>query len=313
MVEGLDKFRYTTPSDSVRVPLLAKGNDGNYLQHCVEVEAAVRLRQTDPGGRLHVALTHGMEPFEELEDSTRGVQKKLLYGALAEAASEPKCNERKIVKAYRASWRSQAYRPDIANLFDEMKTGKHYPNSAELLRTVIGTNRLSGGITERDKAKHSELAEAWDGSKVDVKRTSWRKQLGPNEALGCPDDLNSPWLFSMDPMTYRENGDDDANLHRSDLDLLAPALERYVRSGQPGIASLFVYGVHKDRQPQFWAFMDKLAERLDVPTCSYWVPHLGGNRNLVGLLFSDKELTLGFVPPRVKLGRGKARRPSERI
>lgn len=295
---------------------MAKGNDGNYLQHCVEVEAAVLLAQTGPNCRLHVALTHGMQPFDKFEkpkaQKTPKVKKELLCNALVEAAGEPECSEREIVKAYRASWMSQeAYRPDIANLFYELETGKHYPNTAELLRAVIGTTRLSGGITERDEAKHEELAAAWSGSKVEVAQSSWRKQLEQDGVLSCPDHLDAPWLFSMDPMTYTENSaNDDANLHRSDLDLLAPALERYVGSGQPGIASLFVYSVGsqgKNGQLQFWAFMDQLAGRLDVPTHSYWVAHNGGNRNLAGLLFSDLELALGFVPPRIKPGRGKAR------
>lgn len=84
--------------------------------------------QACPDGRLHVALTHGMAPFEQIDESK--AFKCLLYGALREAAGAPNRNEREIVKAYRASWNSQAYRPDIENLFDELKTGKHYPNSA---------------------------------------------------------------------------------------------------------------------------------------------------------------------------------------
>ncbi len=126
---------------------MAKGNDGNYLQHCVEIEAAVRLSQADRRGRLHVALTHGMAPFEKLEEAK--ANKGLLHGALCEAAGEPRCNEREIVRAYRRSWASQAYRPDIANLFDELKSEKHYPNSAELLRAIIGRDQLSDGITEK--------------------------------------------------------------------------------------------------------------------------------------------------------------------
>ena len=115
----------------------------------------MRLAQADPDSRLYVALTHGMAPFEQIGEPN-GNAYRLLYCALCEAAGEPKCNEREIVKAYRGSWMSQAYRPDIAKLCDELKTGKRYPNSAELLRVVIGTNRLSGGITELDKAKHNE-------------------------------------------------------------------------------------------------------------------------------------------------------------
>ena len=286
---------------------MAKGNNGNYLQHCIEIEVAVRLARTRPKGRLHVALTHGMEPFEQIGDPN-GNAHHLLYGALREAADEPQCNELEIVKAYRASWAWQAYCPNETDLFEKLKKEKHYPNSAELLRAAIGTKRLSGGITEMDETKHRKLSEAWAGSKIVVARSSWREQLGPKGALGCPDRLDAPWLFSMDPMTYTEDGDeDDDKLHRSDFGRLARTLERYVDSGQPGVAALFVYSVGnqgKNRQRQFWKFMDDLAEQLKMQTCSYWVAHRGGNLNMAGLLFTDKELALEFVPPCVGLGRG---------
>ena len=104
-------------------------------------------------------------------------------------------------------------------------------------------------------------------------------------------------------MTYTENNDnDDANLHLSDLDLLTHALERYVSSGQPGTASLFVYSVgsqNKNKQHQFWAFMDELARRLGVRTDSYSLAHRGGNLNLAGLLLSDKKLAEEFDPLRL--------------
>ena len=134
--------------------------------------------------------------------------------------------------------------------------------------------------------------------------------MSPNGALSCPDHLDAPWLFSMDPMTYLENGNsDDANLNRSDFDLLAPELERYVRSGQPGIASLFVYSVGsqgKNRQSQFWTFMCELAGRLGLRTQSFWVDHQGGNLNLAGLLISDEKLAVGFDPPDIEPGQRTA-------
>ena len=273
---------------------MAKGNDGNYLQHCVEVEAAALLAQTEPNRKLHIALTHGMEPFEEFEESKPNVQQKLLCNALDEAAGEPKCNEREIIKAYRSSRASR----------------QHYPNTAELLRTVIGKERLSGGITEVCKAKCKKLSNTWNGSKIKVADLSWREEL-EDGILRCPGNLNAPWLFSMDPMNYKEEGkNDDEYLYRSDLDLLAPALQRYIGSGQPGIAALFVYSVGsqgENKQRQFWAFMDELAGRLRVPTHSYWVAHNGGNLNLAGLLFSDKELASGIVLPRIKSSRRKVR------
>ena len=287
---------------------MAKGNDGNYLQHCIEVEAALHLAQTGSSGRLHIALTHGMEPFEQIGEPG-GNAHRLLYGALSEAVGKPLPDERKLVEAYRKSWALQAYCPNVADPFVELKEEKHYPNTAELLRAVVGTNGLSGGITETDETKHRKLSEAWAGSEIVVARSSWRKQLGSKGALGCPDRLDAPWLFSMDPMTYAEDGDeDDDKLHRSDFDRLARTFERYIGSGQSGVAALFVYSVGnqgKNRQRQFWKFMDDLAERLEVQTCSYWVAHRGGSLNLAGLLFSGEELALGFVPPCIEPGRGR--------
>ena len=290
---------------AVGVSPVAKGNDGNYLQHCVEVEAAVHLAKAASNRKLHIALTHGMEPFEQLGEP--GGNCCLLYSVLCEAAGEPKCNEREIVKAYRASWRSQTYRPDIATLCADLRTEKHYPNSAELLHTVVEKDQLSGGITECNKAKHRELDAAWVGSTIVVAPSSWRKQLEPGDALHCPDRLDVPWLFSMDPMSYRENGDnDDGYLHRSDLDLLVPALRRYVGSGQPGIASLFVYGAGGRRkntentQCQFRAFMRELAGCLSIRPHFYAVVHRGGKLNLAGLLFSNEKLAEGFDPPNIE-------------
>ena len=289
---------------------MARGNDGNYLQHCIEIEVAVRLAQTGPEGRLHVALTHGMEPFERLGEPNHDAY-RLLYRALEKAAREPLCDERELVKAYRKSWAAHGYCPNTTDLFEELKEEKRYPNTAELFRTVIGTDRLCGGITETDETKHKALAEAWSGSGIVVARSSWREQLGPDGVLSCPNRLDAPWLFSMDPMGYREVGcEDDGKLYRSDLDLLECALRKFVNSGQPGFACFFVYKMgtqQNNLQRQFWAFVDDLTNRLSVQTCSYWVGHNGGNRNLAGLLFSDKELAFGFVPRGLKSGRGVTR------
>lgn len=272
-------------SEAVQV---AKGNDGNYLQHCIEIEAAARLAQTDAQGRLHIAFTHGMKPFEKLDpnESTRS----LLYDALEESAREtPQSNECLLVKAYRLAGASK----------------ERYPNSAALLRTFMGKGKLKGGITEVDCKKYETLADFWSGTNVDVACSSWRGQLYADRVLACPSTLDVPWIFSMDPMTYSEVGcEDDAKLHRFDIGLLSSAIGRYIESGQPGIAAIFVYGVQQNNAKFFWEFMDDLSTQLGVYTCSFWVPHRGGNRNLAGLLFSEFELSLGFAPPKLKPGRG---------
>ena len=272
---------------------MAKGNDGNYLQHCIEVEAATRLAQSEPNGRLHIALTHGMKPFEEFE-RPNGAASSILCDSIREASCDkPHLDERKIVTAYRKTQASK----------------DHYPNSAELLKAVLGKDRLSGGITEENEDRHKELAKTWSGTGLKAIRSSWREQLGADGALRCPGDLRTPWLFSMDPMTYRENGcDDDDNLYRADSCRLEDTLRQYFRSGQPGIACLFVYNMGlqgNNPQQQFWAFMGDLARRLGMHTGSYWVAHRGGNLNLAGLLFSTIELCFGFVPPTIKPGRGR--------
>ena len=253
------------------------------MQHCIEVEAATRLAQSEPNGHLHIALTHGMKPFEEFE-GPNGAASSILCDSMLEASlDKPHLDEREIVTAYRKTEGSKA----------------HYPNSAELLKAVIGRDRLSGGISEENESKHKELAKAWSGTGLKAVRSSWREQLGSDGALRCPDDLCTPWLFSMDPMTYRENGcEDDDNLYRADSGRLEDTLRRYFGSGQPGIACLFVYnmGLHGNNPQQlFWAFTDDLARQLGVRTGSYSVAHRGGNLNLAGLLFQLSNFALNLL------------------
>ena len=268
---------------------MAKGNDGNYLQHCIEVEAAVRLAQMDAKGRLHIALTHGMEPFERFEKPKPNQQRELLQKALDASKAPPQSDEPAIVAAYRKTKASKEL----------------YPNSAELLRVVIGTDKLSGGITESDFEKHKKLGDAWSGSSVVPTRASWREQVGSGGILTCPENLQRPWLFSMDPMTYSDNGSkDDDKLYRCDMDSLYGVLSRYVRSGQPGIAALFVYNVKPKVQTQFWQLVDALAKRISADTCSYWLTHRCGNRNLAGLFYSGILLSSGFTPACLNTGRG---------
>lgn len=258
---------------------MAKGNDGNYLQHCIEVEVAKHLSKTDSDGRLHVALTHGMAPYEMLDEPKGSIQKSLLYEALDKASQDFQSDESLLVSAYRNS---------------KASTG-HYPNSAELLRAIIGQDKLSGVITERNRIKYKRLTRAWVGSNIRVVNSSWRRQLCIGGIFDCPENLQVPWLFSMDPMTYKENGNgDDENLHHSDIERLKSSLSKYFGSGLPGIACFFVYNMSmsgRDRQRKFWDFIDELANSLDAGTSAFWVPHKGVRANLAGLIHTEEQLT----------------------
>ena len=269
---------------------MAKGNDGNYLQHCLEVEAAARLAKMDMRGRVHVALAHGMAPCESFCPKKHGQSRKLILNALEEACGPQRLNGRRIVAAYRETKAST----------------ENYPNSAKLLSAVIGMEKLSGGITEIDPEKHCKLALAWRGTAVKTACSSWRSQMEADGILSCPADLQAPWLFTMDPMTYSEKPchEDSDKLHKCDIDLLSDALSRYIEGGQRGMAVFFVYGVHPKQQRKFWEFLDELAERVGAAPHSYWLTHQGGNKNLAGLISSDAEILDGFKPPCLNVGRG---------
>ena len=267
---------------------MAKGNDGNYLQHSIEIEIATRLANEGGEGRLHVALTHGMRPYEPLDDPSPGQACHPLESALTAAREPPTPDEPPLVMAYRMAGASTM----------------RYPNSAELLRTVVGTDRLSGGIAEVDEAKHRELADKWSGSRVVPVHASWRCLVSPARRLAAPRDLQTPWLFSMDPMTYKENGhEDDRYLYRADMDRLSGVLSGFVASGMPGIATLFVYAVRPQTRPRFWCFVDELASRIGARTISCWVPHQGGNRNLAALLCTRILMPSRFQAPGIRAGR----------
>lgn len=267
---------------------MAKGNDGNYLQHSVEVAAAVHLAAKNPQGRLHVALAHGMAPFETCGELPNGQARARLHDALLAAQNLRTSDESSIIKAYRAT---------SASL-------EHYPNTGELLRWMIGQDRLSGGIAEVDPQKHAQLQEAWSGSGVVPVRSSWRAQTSPGGVLTCPASLGASWLFAADPMTYREDGyNDDDKLDREDLSQVSSALDSFIASGEPGVPALFVYAVKPEVQPQSWAFVDCIARNTGTTAVSCWVTHQGGNRNLAALLCSNFVLPPSWLPHRVNVGR----------
>jgi len=190
-----------------------------------------------------------------------------------------------------------AYRATKASL-------EHYPNTGELLRRMIGLDRLSGGITEVDAEKHAQLQKVWSGSRVTPLRSSWRGETSPGGVLMCPASLGASWLFAADPMTYRENGyDDDDKLYRADLSRVTAALNSFIASGEPGAAALFVYAVKPEVQPQFWAFIDDIARSTGTTVVSCWVTHQGGNRNLAALLCLAFALPPSWLPHGLNAGR----------
>ncbi len=270
---------------------MAKGNDGNYLQHSIEVEVASHLSLADPLGRLHIALTHGMAPFEPFDSKNNNNEKRILYDALDKAKKNLQSDEPKIVTAYRKVRASPS----------------RYPNTAIILKHIVGVERLSGGITETDLVKHAKIVKAVSGSSLYVKNSSWRKQLEPGRVLCCPSDLRIPWLLSMDPMKYKiAMKIDDDNLYYEDLEILKIALSKYFNSRNPGVACFFTYDMsisESGSQKGFWGFIEELADILGFEKKFYWIHHDKKKEryNLAGVISSDKK----FIPFGQNLQKGR--------
>jgi hypothetical protein len=169
--------------------------------------------------------------------------------------------------------------------------------------TIIG-HEVSGTIAEVEPHKYELLKQAWKGSRVIPVNSSWRPVVGSSQPLACPPALGTPWLVTLDPMTYCEEGEvDDANLYRADLERLTSLLMPYLNSGKPGMAAMFVYAIKPDARAQFWKFVDDVGDALNVRLLCCWMTHRGGSRNLAGLVsigfdHSAAELPVGVIPGR---------------
>jgi hypothetical protein len=213
---------------------MAKGNDGNLLQHWVECDVAWRLWTQNRAHRLHVILTHGMGPseyFAQRKNGDSGYKDLEKWLAVAQQPTLP-LNPPPVVYAYRECGAGPA----------------SYPNSAELLAGLLGRANLQGAITEKDEGKCDALRYKWQRG-VKILNQSWRKSLHDYHA---PANLDCPWLISMDPMTFLPDpdppavADDDAQFRPGDLVRLRPVVESHLASKQPGVLCIFCYRLIRD-------------------------------------------------------------------
>lgn len=120
---------------------MAKGNDGNLLQHGVELAAISAI------GRRPISLTctHSMAPREPCGDSKRN--RRLRYW-LTVGADAPSV--------------ARAYRMTNASLTS-------YPNTAELVASLVGDRNIRGDFFEVRGDKVLELKTRWDGHSVAIR------------------------------------------------------------------------------------------------------------------------------------------------
>lgn len=108
---------------------------------------------------------------------------------------------------------------------------------------------------------------------------------------GVPQEPSSAVAFFDGPTTYhpRYPYRDDDNLYSNDISLLCQPLRRYVHSDQPGIATLFVYGVREDNIREFWGFVEELSSHAGMYFEKYQT-HNSGNEDLATLLYSSIDI-----------------------
>jgi hypothetical protein len=252
------------------VPTVAKGNDGNLLQHAIEAEIAVHLAIDNS---LHIVCTHGMKPFEPWENPRRNNR---LVHWIGYATQEEGKGEPAIVRAYRALQVSP----------------ERYPNTGEVVASLLTREKLTGFISEVCPEKLRSLRQAWSSTGVITLFGSWRQHLGTFQE--APPDR--PWLFTMDPMSFfpdQANNQDDDRLYPLDLHArLRPVWERFLATEEPGAISLFSFelmrGPGTDRYQLFLDHTRAIARNLGLEIESFEVSY--GNPHVGAVLTKDKEL-----------------------
>lgn len=209
---------------------MAKGNNGNLLQHFVETELATTLTDGMLEKRFYAVFTHGMAPFEPCEP--------LAEGEPAELRSLLK-----VLPGFDASWAEESGFPVLKAYKRLQASETNFPNSAEVVSSVLGDKAiLRGEICEQKPELAEELAKMWDVSTVNVRKGSWRDAV---RHIAAPDGQDAPWIFSMDPYRFKTREfldiQDDGYLDQHDLITLKPILSGHFNTGVRGVAVIFSY------------------------------------------------------------------------
>jgi len=246
---------------------MAKGNDGNVLQHGIElaIVSAIELRP------LFLTCTHTMAPREHCDDPSR--DRRLRHWLNVDT-------ETPLV--------AKAYRDTNASLHS-------YPNTSELVASQVGNADLRGDLFEVCPNKINALNERWDDHLVTVRGQSWRTGLSD---ISIPT-VNDAWLFTMDPMTFVSNSpdaDDDHNLRPNDIDHLIRFFANLGTFGDHWVISIFCFELRRgpgvNRYELFLNEMERLGNSLGLQHETYEVSY--GNPH-VGSVFSRSHAMLNEI------------------
>jgi len=230
---------------------VAKGNNGNLLQHFVESELAVTLTDGMLEKRFYTVFTHGMAPFEPCEP-------------LAPEEPPELRNLLKALPTLDASWAEESGIPVLKAYKRLQATEEHFPNSAEVVASVLGDKSILRGEICEQKAEFAEqLQQMWDMSTVNVRKGSWRDAV---RHISAPDGQDAPWIFSMDPYRFKEREfldiQDDGYLDQHDLITLKPVVSGHFNTGARGVACIFSYQMQPEEALAFENSVHELCKML---------------------------------------------------
>ncbi|KKN10803.1 hypothetical protein LCGC14_1032870 [marine sediment metagenome] len=253
---------------------MARGNDGNLMQHAIE---AMLISQLANGRGLYLLATHSMAPFEPLNArADENAQRRARFDHWWDRAQgEQEVGEPSVLHAYRGTRRRV---PEL------------YPNTAEIAAELVGRENLQGSLIEVCPAKCRQLEQAWAGAEVTILEGSWRCKLMDS----LPQALERPWLLSLDPMIYvAEHNRDDDQFHPDDFGLLAAALETLCATQRPGAMVLSCYSMIPSVQDAFRMATGEIVadlEQNDMLHLRFAHVAFGGSAHVAAIAATDEDL-----------------------
>jgi hypothetical protein len=275
---------------------VARGNEGNLLQHAVEVALADKLLA---GGarELHLVCTHSMAPFEPLVDDASLGSSARLRGRLRQAAaSGPSDDHTPLVRAYR----------------DLGATSERYPNTAALVEWVAQRHArgLRGTLLDIEPAVTSALTSRFPS--LAVVTGDWRQHLDKLAPIDRA--KGTAWLVT-DPYKFvRGRRQSLGVIDQGDLTTLATIVHAHANTKRAGCLALFVYGMFKPERSAFYAGVATMLTPVGLPIGALTVA-AGPKRHVALLIATDDALLRAAADQALSVlrGNGADRDPSQAL
>jgi len=233
---------------------MAKGNDGNLLQHGIELAAVSAIANRS----VRLTCTHSMAPRES-------------------------CPEPKRDRRLRHWLNSELDFPSVAAAYRKTNASiENYPNTAELVASKLGNDNICGDLFEVSEIKVGQLRTRWSETELQVHGNSWRQGLAGVEIPSA----KTSWLFTMDPMTFLPDGEeliDDDKLRPSDVNLLIDYFQNAAVFGPKWVISIFCFELRRGPIDYYGHFLNemhrmsnRLGLRMEPLEVVYGNPHVAG-------------------------------------